>query len=99
MPWYWRNNSNRITVEMTLPAISKANRVHVQLPNEPELRPKNMQGGLRNVSRCPSGILKYTFRYRSDPSGSLYHGTVTEDLLASHPEAVLVRKDDYYTIL
>ena len=39
------------------------------------------------VGESPSGIPQYTFRYNSD-SNTLYHGTMAQDLLETHPEAV-----------
>jgi hypothetical protein len=39
------------------------------------------------VGASPSGIPQYTFRYKS-VDNTLYHGTMAQDLLETHPEAV-----------
>jgi hypothetical protein len=46
----------------------------------------------------PSGIPRYSFQYRNDPSRKRYHGTMAQDLLDRHPEAVQLRPDGTYAV-
>ena len=45
----------------------------------------------------PSGIPIYSFEYKAEP-GVLYTGAMAQDLLVTHPEAVVTRPDGMYAV-
>jgi len=47
--------------------------------------------------KSPSGIPIYSFEYKAEP-GVLYTGAMAQDLLVTHPEAVLTRPDGMYAV-
>jgi hypothetical protein len=53
---------------------------------------------IQRVGTSESGIPTYTFRYRGDPSGTTYFGTMAQELLETHPHAVTVRADGFYAV-
>jgi prepilin-type N-terminal cleavage/methylation domain-containing protein len=50
------------------------------------------------TGHSPSGIPEYSFRYLSDPSGTIFHGTMAQDLLKTHPKAVLTGDNGFYKV-
>ncbi len=46
----------------------------------------------------PSGIPCYTFSYRDETKPGRYFGTMAQDLLDGHPEAVVTRPDGFYAV-
>ena len=50
------------------------------------------------TGHSPSGIPEYSFRYLSDPSGTIFHGTMAQDLLKTHPKAVLTGEKGFYKV-
>jgi hypothetical protein len=50
------------------------------------------------VGASPSGIPRYTFTYRDDPAATRYHGAMAQDLLKTHPHAVLTDDSGYYKV-
>lgn len=53
---------------------------------------------IERVGTSPTGIPTYTFRYRSRKDECKYHGTMAQDILTSHPEAVAKQPCGYYAI-
>lgn len=50
------------------------------------------------TGHSPSGIPEYSFRYISDPSGTIFHGTMAQDLLKTHPKAVVTGDNGFYKV-
>ena len=50
------------------------------------------------TGHSPSGIPEYSFRYISDPSGTMFHGAMAQDLLKTHPKAVLTGDNGFYKV-
>lgn len=50
------------------------------------------------VSVTPSGFQLYSFQYTDDLSKQKYVGVMAQDLLDSHPEALIKRDDGYYWV-
>ncbi len=57
-----------------------------------------LKAAIRPAGQSPLGIPRYTFAYTADPSGTRYHGAMAQDLLQTHPEAVVVGDDGYYRV-
>ena len=47
-----------------------------------------LKHNIKRVGASPSGIPTYTFQYLADKTGQVYHGTMAQDLLREHPNAV-----------
>ena len=56
----------------------------------------SLKADIQRTGHSPNGIPKHTFRYRHHPSGTLFHGTMAQDLLATHPEAVVRTANGFY---
>ena len=56
----------------------------------------------KNINSCgssPSGIPLYTFAYKDDKSRNVYRGVMAQDILKTHPEAVILDPSGYYKVI
>ena len=56
-----------------------------------------LKHNIRRVGSSPSGIPTYTFQYLADKTEQVYHGTMAQDLLRDHPNAV-GKRDGFYAV-
>ena len=59
---------------------------------------RRLKTNIQRTGHSPSGIPEYSFRYRHDPCSTLFHGAMAQDLLATHPEAVVRAADGFYRV-
>ena len=52
----------------------------------------------RQTGVSPNGIPIYQFSYKDDPEARTYQGTMAQDLLTTHPNAVHLGPDGFYAV-
>ena len=62
------------------------------------LSDRNSKTEISRIGQSDTGVPIYTFAYKDDPHSRMYHGTMAQDILNTHPEAVITAGDGTYMV-
>ena len=57
-----------------------------------------LKNNISRIGTSPSGIPMYTFTYNNDGAGTVYEGAMAQDILSTHPQAVMLDNSGYYKV-
>lgn len=86
--------SNKEDVSKVVDTAMKGAEIAAQVASPSDIRLKT---SIRTAGTSPSGIPLYTFAYRDDDA-TRYHGVMAQDLLKTHPQAVVTDERGYYRV-
>lgn len=57
-----------------------------------------LKKSINHIGSSPSGIPKYTFVYENDDKEIIYEGTIAQEIMNTHPNAVIMDSSGYYMV-